>query len=134
MPTHPEHWNSGGMQVLSHSPLSPIPTAPHTAGSADNEALISSLKSGKANILGSGDGSTFSDFQNTEILCYELFFKLVKINSFVYLDSPRKECGDFVYKTFDKLWKNKENKGADWLLLVSRDKLKKEKNEDSIHQ
>lgn len=60
-------------------------------------------------------------------------------NEFDYPDPPCVRSNGFVesaYKTFDNLWKNKENADAGWLLLPRLDKLTKEKNElcDEINQ
>lgn len=49
-------------------------------------------------------------------------------NAFDYPDSPivrDNGFGDSVYRTFDSLWKNKENDATDQLLLASLDKLTK---------
>lgn len=48
-------------------------------------------------------------------LCYGLFNKLTEINACDYCDSPimrSKKFGDLIHKTFDNLWKSKENNGA----------------------
>lgn len=72
-------------------------------------------------------------------LCYGLFNKLTEINACDYCDSPivrSKKFGDLIHKTFDNLWKSKENNGAVQWLLTSLDKLTKNKRElrDKINQ
>ena len=70
--------------------------------------------------------------ESTEIPWCELFYQLKETNAFDYADSPivrGNKFADSVYKTFDNLWKNKENDAAEQLLLTSLDKLMKEKNE-----
>ncbi|XP_031204443.1 Friend virus susceptibility protein 1-like [Mastomys coucha] len=77
--------------------------------------------------------------ESTESPWYELYYKLKEINEFDYPDSPivsNNGLGDPVYETFDSLGENKGNDAAGWLLLVSLDKLIKDRNElrDKINQ
>jgi hypothetical protein len=66
-------------------------------------------------------------------LWWKLYFKTKEANNvFDYLDPSivtDNELGDLVYKTLYSLGENKENGFAGLLLLVSLDKLLKERNE-----
>lgn len=70
--------------------------------------------------------------QTEKQLCCGLLNKLTEINVCDYHDSPNvrsKVFGDLKHKTFDNLWKSKENDGAVQWLLTSLDKLIKNKKE-----
>ncbi|XP_026641285.1 Friend virus susceptibility protein 1-like [Microtus ochrogaster] len=77
--------------------------------------------------------------ENTESPWCELYYKLKEIEAFDYPDSPIVSDSGFdnlVYATFDSLGENKENNAAGWFLLLSLDKLIKDRNElrDQINQ
>lgn len=73
--------------------------------------------------------------ESTESPWCELYYKLREINDFDYPDLPivsTDGLGDLVYETFDRLGENKGNTAAGWLLLISLDKLIKDRNELQI--